>query len=246
MPDGGTLTFLTKLVQVTAGTPEQDLPAGPYLRIAVIDTGIGMDEETRRHLFEPFFTTKQQGKGTGLGLASVYGTVKDHHGAIHISSQPGRGTSVVIHLPLHQMAEVASPAGPSTAAPRESGAGRILLVDDEDSIRDISSEMLRSLGYEVSVSPDGATAVEAYRRDWREIDLVILDLVMPTLGGREAFIAMRAINPGLRALISSGYSMDGQVQELLLLGAADFVHKPFRIADLHKRIRMALGRNPPV
>jgi CheY-like chemotaxis protein len=199
-----------------------------------------MDETVRARAFEPFFTTKESGKGTGLGLASVYGTVKNHNGFIDLWSAPGKGTTVVICLPL-----CAAPAEQddkeTLPAPIEKRSGRILVADDEQFIREMASDALSELGYTVSACADGGEAVARYRERWREFDLVIIDLSMPGLGGADCFREMKRINPQLRAVISSGHLMDGEIDALLGEGVAGFLHKPFDLAALSETVIAALS-----
>jgi CheY-like chemotaxis protein len=243
MPQGGEIVFATDLVQVCATAPDAELVPGHYVQITVTDSGVGMDAETKKRLFEPFFTTKEVGKGTGLGLASAYGTVRNHGGIIRVVSEPGQGSTFAIYLPLHgaQSAEHAKPTTPA-AAPATGGGGRILLVDDEALILDLGCTMLRKGGYEVVPCREATEALEQYRRDWRQIDLVILDMIMPRMGGRELFLAMRAMNPAVRVILSSGYSMNGEAHDILAMGVLAFVQKPFRMADLLRQVAEVLPK----
>ena len=238
MPEGGELTFTTALVTLDeaecAKSPHQLVPGG-YVQVSVIDTGTGMDARTQDRLFEPFFTTKEKGKGTGMGLAAVYGTLKNHRGAIHVYSELGRGTEMRLYLPL-----ATQPTMPEENPPGRSGQvsvrARILLVEDEESVCRIVSEMLERLGCSVRIASHGAEAIEIYRRRFHEIDVVVLDLVMPEMSGKDTFIRLRAIHPAVKAIIASGHSLDGEVQSILDLGAKGFIQKPFRIAELASKI----------
>ena len=190
---------------------------------------------TQDRLFEPFFTTKEKGKGTGMGLAAVYGTLKNHRGAIHVYSELGRGTEMRLYLPL-----AAQPTVREENPPGRSGQvgvrARILLVEDEENVCRIVSEMLERLGCRVRIASHGAEAIELYRRWFHEIDVVVLDLVMPEMSGKDTFIRLRAIHPAVKAIIASGHSLDGEVQSVLDLGAKGFIQKPFRIAELASKI----------
>jgi two-component system, cell cycle sensor histidine kinase and response regulator CckA len=242
MPEGGELIFSTDVVEFDAGYVEQHqyrMEPGHYVMISVTDTGTGMDEEIVRHIFEPFFTTKGPGKGTGLGLASVYGTAKNHKGSIECYSEPGHGTVMKVYLPLTDNREALAPALPVASV--RPGTGSLLLVDDEHMIREMAGQMLKGLGYTIATCQDGQEAVDYYLKHHAEIDLVILDMIMPKVNGREAFLLMRQINPGVRALLASGFSADGEAQEVLKLGILGFVQKPFRMAELSARIQEALG-----
>ncbi len=242
MPQGGELIFSTELAELDKNylnAHHYKLEPGRYLQISVTDTGTGIDQNTKEHLFEPFFTTKEPGKGTGLGLASVYGIVKNHSGSIEVYSELGHGTTMKIYLPVTE-AEVEE-IGPATEYQDNTGTERILLVDDEEMIRVMASQILAGLGYKVKTCQDGQEAVEYYRENHQQIDLVILDMIMPQLNGREAFAEMKKINPDIKALLSSGFSADGEAQEILKEGVKDFVQKPFRIAELMSKVRKALG-----
>jgi PAS domain S-box-containing protein len=241
MPGAGHLTFATRRVFLDEDycrhQPYRSEP-GHYLCVSVEDSGTGMDAATLSRIFDPFFTTKELGKGTGLGLASVYGTVKHHNGAIHVYSEVGRGTCFKVYLPLPQEAP---PVGdPLRRAPAWEAPCKILLVDDERLVVEMARAMLRSLGHEVDVCHDGLEAVERYRASWPSYHLVVLDLVMPGSGGRETFRALRAINPEARILIASGFSVEGEAQELLDQGARAFLQKPFLRAELAAAIGSAM------
>jgi PAS domain S-box-containing protein len=243
MPKGGEIVFATHLVHVTASEGDVDLVPGHYIQITVTDTGLGMDAETKKRLFEPFFTTKEVGQGTGLALASAYGAVRNHGGLIRVVSEPGRGSTFAIYLPLHgappaEHAIADAPVAPAT------GGRRIMLVDDEALILDLGVIMLRKGGYKVVACREATAALERYRREWRQIDLVILDMVMPRMGGRELFLAMRAINPQIKAILSSGYSLNGETHNILTLGVLAFVQKPFHLAELLHQVAEVLS--PPM
>ncbi len=237
LPNGGEIRFETSNV---AGSDTSSGMDGEAIQIRVADNGEGMNAETRRHLFEPFFTTKAPGKGTGLGLASVYGTIKSHSGTIRIDSALGRGTTVDIRLPV-----VPGAAGPPRPLPDLSKqprqAARILLVDDEDAVRDVAQRILEHLGHQVVAARNGVEAVRYYKDHYDDIDMVILDMVMPRMSGKETFIALRQIHPGVRVLLSSGFSAEGEAQEILELGVRAFIQKPFRIADIAQRVSEVLN-----
>lgn len=237
MPDGGELIFATEtltLEQDYCRNNNYEIVPGPYLQVCVSDTGVGMDIKTQEHIFEPFFTTKAVGKGTGMGLSAVYGTVRSHRGAISVYSELGYGTTFKIYLPLHE-AEEKTDLQNITIMPVKGGA-RVLLVDDEDVVLEIVAEMLRSLDCKVVTCKDGDEAVKYYKKSWKHIDLVILDMVMPKMDGRETFLAMREINPDVKVILSSGYSINGKAHELLDEGVMAFIQKPYRRAILSQRI----------
>ena len=233
MPDGGELAFATR------HSVHED-PARRFIEIAVSDTGSGMDAATRQRIFEPFFTTKEPGKGTGLGLATVYGVVRNHGGVISVDSTPGQGSTFTIALPL--LAGPGGESGESRAAHPSQAAvpRRILVVDDEDVVRNITGELLRHLGHVAITCTSADEAVERCQRDG-PFDVVILDLIMPRSGGRQSFIALRAAQPGLRIIIASGLSLNDEVQALLDLGACGFLQKPFTRGDLGKAVEAAMA-----
>jgi PAS domain S-box-containing protein len=243
MPDGGELVFATDVVELDeeyCGTVPYDVTPGSYLQVSVADTGTGMDEQTRARIFEPFFTTKEPGKGTGMGLAAVYGTIKNHKGSITVYSEPGHGSTFRLYLPLVSESSVV-PDAIRTPAERVEGGGHVLLVEDDEMVRDVGRQMLEALGYTVTTRADGAQALEHYEKEWRSIDLVILDMVMPVMGGKEAFIAMRKINPDIVALLSSGFSIDGEPQNIIDEGVKGFIQKPFRRGELAQKVMEVFG-----
>ncbi|MBN2858099.1 MAG: response regulator [Candidatus Delongbacteria bacterium] len=238
MPKGGSLTFETRITDLDDGfcsrTTEKIIP-GKYVEITVSDTGTGMTEETQKRMFEPFFTTKEVGKGTGMGLAAVYGTVKNHKGTIEVESGIGKGTSVRIFLPAAAPVRDAKEEKSDGSADL-SGKLRFLIVDDEEIVCRLVKEMLEMKGHSVWVHTDSREAVELFRKNWENIDLVILDMVMPHMNGSDTFTALQEIDPGVRVLLSSGYSMTGEAQELMKKGAKGFIQKPFRVGELTKSI----------
>lgn len=240
MPDGGELTFQTKNILVTEaenlGSSEK-LPCGQYVEITVSDTGIGMDKELQKRIFEPFFTTKNQGEGTGLGLASVYGCVMDHLGSISVYSEPGQGSVFKVLLPVAP--ELAMDTN-LTSHDLTRGHGHILIVDDEENVRQFTRKALTHLGYVVSECHDGSQAVEFFRQNHSKIDLVILDQIMPKLSGEEAFFMMKDIQADVRVLIASGYIQNGTVDQLLINGVLGFLPKPFRIGELAREVARCL------
>ncbi|MBF0544345.1 MAG: response regulator [Candidatus Riflebacteria bacterium] len=241
MPNGGELTFSTSLFYLLENTPKLELPTGRYLQIKITDTGLGMTKEVKNHLFEPFFTTKEAGKGTGLGLAAVYGAIKNHGGTISVYSEVGKGTTFNIFLPIVLSPEPKKNSENLTVT--KTGNERILLVDDEEIVRETTQKILQSLGYQVTACRDGLEALEVFRSKHNQIDLVILDMVMPRMNGPETFQNMRAIHPGIKVLLASGFSLNGTSQKLLQNGVQGFLQKPFELSELSQKIREVLGEN---
>ncbi|MDD5673121.1 MAG: response regulator [Chitinivibrionales bacterium] len=244
MPDGGELIFETELMDLDrkyCKNKHYEIQAGRYLRISVTDSGTGMDAETKKHVFEPFFTTKEMGKGTGMGLAAVYGIVKSHKGAIDVYSEPGHGTTFRLYFPvLNTVAKEQSPVAPPSAVGKSL---HVLFIDDEESVREMAAEMLRSFGHRVTVRENGKEGLVFYRKSWQSIDCVILDMIMPEMNGKDAFLAMREINPRIRAILSSGYSINGEAQEILDAGVLGFVQKPFRFDQIKSKIEEAMKKD---
>jgi CheY-like chemotaxis protein len=239
MPEGGELWIRTAACTLDAAEAGgHEVPPGQYLAIAIRDRGVGMDAATRQRIFEPFFTTRPAGQGTGLGLASVYGIVRNHGGFVTVDSEPGCGSTFTVHLPA---AAVPARKTPAAVPSPHGGSGTILLVDDEDQILRTCSQMLEHLGYRVVVARSGPEAQEALRRLGPEVSLVILDMVMPGMSGRQTFEALREIAPEVRVLLSSGYSVEGQASEIMQRGCNGFIQKPFSLRDLAARVREALA-----
>jgi CheY-like chemotaxis protein len=244
MPDGGTLSLLTSL------TPGADLiemftgaTAENYACLRVRDTGIGMSRQVKSHIFEPFFTTKERGKGTGLGLSVVYGVVNNHRGFVQVESEPGAGTSFIIYLPVKHVG--AEQLGPDrTGAPRQNIPQTILLVEDEDMLRDLGISILESEGFRVLPAKDGVEAVALFETHSDEIGLVVCDLGLPRLGGREAFLKMKESRPGVRAIVASGYLEPAIRSEMLKAGVIDTIQKPYDFNDLLAKIRSVIGPEP--
>jgi signal transduction histidine kinase/CheY-like chemotaxis protein len=236
MPDGGKLTVSTTSVVLEArddGVP----PAGPGILLEVIDTGRGIEPELVPQIFDPFFTTKPVGKGTGLGLAAVAGTIKSHQGRIEVESDLGIGTAFRIYLPCVDPSPDA-PAQPSDQLVR--GVGDVLLIEDDAMVGLAASATLRSLGYDVTRAPDGKSGVELVRASPQRFRVVLLDLRMPGMSGEATFDALAAIAPRLPVLLWSGYAAEQDVSGMLRRGAAGFVQKPYRVAELSRSIADAL------
>jgi two-component system cell cycle sensor histidine kinase/response regulator CckA len=212
---------------------------GHYAKVSVTDTGIGMDASIRQRIFDPFFTTKKMGRGTGLGLASAYGIIKNHEGIITVYSEPGHGSTFTIYLPLLE-GDVWQPS-PSEKQLVE-GAETILLVDDEEMIIGVGKALLEELGYHVIVAKNGERAVDAVARNGHDIQLVILDLIMPGMDGGKTFDRIRELQPLLPVILSSGYSLNGQANAIMERGCSGFIQKPFNIYELSEQVRRVLDQ----
>ena len=208
--------------------------------IAVADTGIGMDDETRARVFEPFFTTKGRGQGTGLGLAVVYGVLQTHRGFIDVESAPGKGTTFTLYLPVSAVAP--REEKPPVVKEQTVTAGRetILLVEDEDLLLDLLKMVLESNGYQVLTAKDGNEAVDLYRKHHASIALVLSDVGLPNLGGFEAFMEMKKVNPAVKSVFASGYFEPAVKTQMLESGAKNFVQKPYDVNEILKKIREAI------
>ena len=238
MPGGGHLLVQTRNCRLDDKFVQPfKVPSGRYVEITVTDTGVGMDNETRKRIFDPFFTTKEGGRGTGLGLASAYGIVKNHDGIITVQSEQGKGATFTIYL---QATDKPVKEEKDAAEAPAAGEGTILLIDDEEMILDVGKSMLEKLGYHVLAAAAGGQAVEIYRKRAHEIDLIILDLIMPEMNGRETYDRLKEIAPGAKVLFSSGYSKEGVADALLRDAAAGFIQKPFDMEKLSRNVRQAL------
>lgn len=242
MPAGGTLTLETEnaLLDNTQAAPYVVAP-GEFIKITIKDTGIGMDEKTLKRIFDPFFTTKGMGRGTGLGLAMVYGIIKGHEGGIGVISTPGRGTTFTIYLPAARE-ETPSKQLFSKAIP--TGSEKILLVDDEPMVLDANWKILEALGYGVYAARSGQEAVSLFLENKGDISLVILDMIMPGMSGGTTFDRLRAIRPDIPVILCSGYSLEGEAQEILDRGCNGFLQKPFDLQEFSSKIRSLLDGLP--
>lgn len=242
MPNGGRLSISTS--QKTIDSPKVDtglfgVMIGDYLIISISDTGVGMDKETKEKIFEPFFTTKSLGKGTGLGLASVFGIVKDHHGTIEVESWPGSGSAFHLYLPLCRRSPVAEDSIKETQV-FKIGSGCILVIDDEELVRDSSKELLESLDYKATTAIGCIEACDLLKLNPRQFSCIILDMIMPDIGGYECYYRIRELNPTVPVIISSGYAINDEIQKLLGEGANGFLQKPFTSNKLAKVIKRVL------
>ena len=242
MPDGGTITYSTiniELDQIYCNTSIFDIEPGEYLEVEIRDNGSGIPLGIINRIFEPFFTTKKQGSGTGLGLAAVYGTIQNHHGAITVYSEEEVGTVFQIYLPA--TTEDADFIQKDEEILR--GSGTILVVDDEEIIRVTAKSILEKFGYKVLLAEDGKDAVELFQKQYTEIDLVLMDVIMPKMNGREAFYKMREIDPICKVFISSGFTKDEDISKLKDKGLCGFVRKPYRMSELSKLLKNVLGED---
>lgn len=218
-----------------------EVESGEYLRVLISDNGSGIPEDKIKHIFEPFYTTKEVGKGTGMGLAAAYGTIKNHKGFIEVSSIPGEGTEFEIYLPLATENVTSLDPNSDMYSDVVKGEGHILLVDDEKHVLDFTEKMLRNIGYEVTTSNNGQEALELFRKNHNQYDLIVLDMIMPELNGKDTYFGMKGVQKDLNVIISSGYAMDGEVQKVLNAGAHSFIQKPFRLDELSKKIAKAIN-----
>jgi PAS domain S-box-containing protein len=234
MPSGGEIYVRTENVIVDEEDVQSiEIEAGRYVKISITDTGVGMDAATREKIFDPFFTTRDVNVGTGLGLASVYGIVKNHGGFINVYSERGRGATFTIYLPASNNKVVEEK---QTSARLFKGEGTILLVDDEQMILDVGERFLHQVGYEVITARSGSEAVDLYEKNRERILLVVLDMIMPAMSGGETFDRLKAIDPNVKVLLSSGYSINGQAQEILDRGCCGFIQKPFQMEHLSQKL----------
>jgi len=242
MPSGGNIFLETQRVfHSSVSIHPLEAPPGAYVKITVMDTGVGMDEKTRERIFEPFFTTKQMGRGTGLGLATVYGIIKGHKGYIMADSILECGTTFTIYLPTSEQEVVREK---TASAEILTGTETILVVDDEQVVLEISREFLESLGYRVYSAGSGQEAIAVYMEKHGEIDLVILDMILPGLSGGDTFDHLRLIDPDMKVLLASGYSINGKAQQILDRGCNGFIQKPFRLEILSQKVREILDGRP--
>ncbi len=239
MPNGGKLVIKTSVTNIDDDDLElqDEAMAGSYVTLAVTDSGIGMDKAIMQRIFEPFFSTKDKAKGAGLGLASVYGIVKNHGGFINVTSEVKKGSTFRIFFPICGKQEI------HEQTLRETPQGTdecVLVVDDEDFIRDLAKDILLENGYQVYLAEDGEKAIEMFRLHQHEIAVVILDMIMPKMAAGDILLKLRELDPNVRILLSTGYSKDGKAQELLQQGIQGFVQKPYGISDLLTQVRRTI------
>ena len=238
MPGGGDLTLVTKNVVLSAQEAKVlGLLPARYVRTSISDTGVGIDEETQERIFEPFFTTKELGHGTGLGLASAYGIIQNHQGTIDVESRVGEGTTFHIYLPA---TEKTRKTEKQIFEHKHNGPETVLLVDDEDVVLEVGSQILRELGYTVLTAGSGKEALEIYAANRDKIDVVVLDMIMPGMGGGETYDGIKALKLDVKVLLSSGYSIMGEASAILKRGCQGFIQKPFTMKSFSEKLREIL------
>jgi len=238
MPGGGKITIETENISLDDTEAEfYRIEPGKYVRMSFADTGVGMDKKTSQRIFEPFFTTKEMSRGSGLGLASTYGTIKGHNGIIDVKSRKGEGTTFTIFLPA---SDKQIPKEKKSYEEIVSGKETVLLVDDEKIVTDVIREILENLGYSVITASGGREAIDLYRQHRAGIDLVILDMIMPQITGSEVFDELKSIDPSVKVILCSGYSLKGHASTIMNRGCRAFLQKPFNTQFLSKTIRSVL------
>ncbi len=244
MPAGGKLTIETANVELEASAGPPPVTAGPYVLLAVTDTGTGIDAETKAHIFEPFFTTKTVGKGTGLGLATVHGIVQQSGGVVSVYSEPGRGTTFKIYLPRVENAPAEAQPSPPSAAPAV-GSETVLLVEDDARVRELAQRVLEARGYQVLVANDGAEGGRVAAGYAGAIHILVTDVVMPAAGGPELARLLRPRRPAMRVLFLSGYADSAFARSGELTRDAAFLQKPFTPERLAQKVREVLDGPAP-
>ncbi len=240
MPNGGDIFLQTENIFLDESDVKSfAIDPGRYIRISVTDTGIGMDEATRNQIFEPFFSKRGSGQGSGLGLASVYGIVKNHGGFIKVDSEKEKGSTFNIYLPASAK-KIVDEIPELDRRKIQYGQGTILLVDDQEMVLDVGKKMLESIGYKVLIAQSGREALDVYIKQRDDIDLIILDMIMPEMGGGKTYERIREIDADINVLLSSGYSMNSQVKAILSRGCNGFIQKPFSLKDLSIKVRELL------
>lgn len=243
MPDGGSIFLETKITELDPSwSRAHDVTPGRFARLSITDTGCGMDEATRQQVFDPFFTTKDKQRGTGLGLASAYGIIKNHGGYITVYSELGHGTTFNVHLPLSSRE---APEEREARQELQQGSGTVLLIDDEDMILDVGQAMLTALGYQAIIANSGSKGLHVLAASAPSIDLVIVDLIMPGLDGGKVFDQIRTHYPDLPVVLCSGYSINGQAAAIMSRGCNGFIQKPFNIMELSRLLQDILTPHTP-
>jgi CheY-like chemotaxis protein len=240
MPNGGTLTIATHLQQSDVVRKKfPNVAARQYVALIVRDAGVGMDEKTRSRIFEPFFTTKERGKGTGLGLSVVFGIMESHKGYIAVDSEPGKGTTFYLYFPVPESQDIEQ-ANAETQKEIPGGDETILVVEDEEAIRELLKIFLQLAGYTVLIAVDGREAIEVYDKHWEDIDLVLADNGLPKLSGYDIFRKMKSKNSKLKFILASGSVEPERISEILRDGARDFIEKPYTVFKVLRAVRSVL------
>jgi PAS domain S-box-containing protein len=239
MPEGGDLFIQSENVRLDDNiTQPFDVESGNFVKISLADTGIGMDKSTRQRIFDPFFTTKKKQRGSGLGLASTYGIIRNHGGFIDVDSAKYKGTTFTIYIPATEKNTIEKKLSSGVIL---NGQETILLVDDEPIVIDVGRSILEKMGYNVITARNGEEALHSYLQIKLKIDLVILDMIMPGMGGRKTFEKLQSFDPEIKVILSSGYSVNGQAEQILSKGCNGFIQKPFTTEKLSQKIRDILN-----
>jgi len=240
MPEGGDLYIQTKNeILYENFVRAYGVAPGKYIKISIRDTGIGMDEKTMNRVFDPFFTTKKKERGTGFGLASAYGIIKNHNGIITVESAKDKGTTFHVYLPASDKPVIEEQKYEQKISV---GSETVLLVDDETMIIDVSVQMLKKMGYDVLTANNGREAIEIFKQNNDRVAIVILDLIMPGMGGGEVYERLKEIDSNVKVLLSSGYSINGQAAEILNRGCDGFIKKPFKLNELSYKLRELISK----
>ncbi|MBW1893416.1 MAG: PAS domain S-box protein [Deltaproteobacteria bacterium] len=240
MPEGGDLSIETENAFVDSNSAVHlNLAPGKYVKIIVSDTGVGMNQKILDKIFEPFFTTKEMGRGTGLGLASAYGIIKHHNGKIGAESSKDKGATFTIYLPASNKTAVSKEQDETKLM---TGSETILLIDDEKTVRQVEEEFISEIGYKVITASSGKEAVNIYKAQKDEIDIVVLDMIMPEMGGEKTFQALKRINPDVKVLLASGYGITDQATRILEQGNGEYIQKPFGMKSLSQKLRKVLDK----
>jgi CheY-like chemotaxis protein len=245
MPKGGRITITSELAKIDESFIQSHGYGEPgrYALVTIADTGTGMDSTTVEKIFEPFFTTKELGRGTGLGLAIAYGIVKQHNGYINVSSEPGKGTTFNIYIPVTTTGKrTGESTAPLPSSPLHGGTETILLAEDDEALKKLTGTVLKTYGYRMIVAEDGEDAVRKFLEHKDQVQLVILDMIMPKKSGKEAYDEIRKINPAIKTLFVSGYTADKIQKEGVIEEGIELMLKPVSPRDLLRKVRAVLDR----
>jgi signal transduction histidine kinase/CheY-like chemotaxis protein len=243
MEKGGELILKTGNEEVDQDFCDQhnlNIKPGAYITVSVMDTGIGIDEKHLKRIFEPFFTTKEEGKGTGMGLAAVYGIAKTHNGGIWVQSKVGVGSTFKLYFPQIPAPDLNSQPAAEKRSLSVQKSNHILIIDDEKDVAMTIKDMLERLGYKITIKTTSREAIDYYLYTWEKVDLVLLDMIMPEINGRELFYILKKINPQIKAILSSGYGLTSQVKEILQEGVLLFIQKPYTMAEIAAKVQEIL------